>query len=58
MSRFPFDEQLFVVEIPNLRTERKSQQMLQIEQQLNRAFTDKDRRALHYMILFSLVGTF
>lgn len=29
----------------------------QTEQQLNRAFTDKDRRALYYMILFGVLDT-
>lgn len=33
------------------------EQLLVAEQQLNRAFSDKDRRALHYLILFSLVDT-
>lgn len=32
-------------------------QLRQTERQLNRAFTDKDRRALHYMLLFTLLDT-
>ncbi|MGR7483947.1 PRD domain-containing protein [Klebsiella aerogenes] len=32
-------------------------QLKQTEQQLHRSFTDKDRRALHYMLLFTLLDT-
>ena len=32
-------------------------QLKQAEQQLLRSFTDKDRRALHYMLLFTLLDT-
>ena len=51
-------EQLMAVGLDALKASQIIDELLrQTEQQLSRVFSDKDRRALHYLILFSLVDT-